>query len=102
MEKAYALRSAIPEIMTNGKIAVYSTLDVRVSHVVIIDDTFEWQNRAKQEVWKCGRCKTFILPDEKNKTKDGIKYHKECKPPGKAKPLEKEISNDAPAVNQSP
>jgi len=102
MEKAYVLRSAIPEMMTNGKIGVYSTLDVRVSHLVIIDDSFEWQNRTKQEVFRCPSCKAFILPDEKTKVRDGMKYHKYCSLTKREKPLEKEIPNDATAINQSP
>ena len=80
MEKTYALRSCIPELMTNGKIAVYSTTDRRISHLVIIDPSFEWESRGKQEVFRCGRCRAFILPDEKSKTKDGIKLHKICNP----------------------
>jgi hypothetical protein len=78
MEKAFALRSAIPELMTNGKIAVYSTTDRRISHLVIINSSFEWENRSKQEAFRCGRCKSFILPDEKSKSKDGVKLHKIC------------------------
>ncbi len=78
MEKTYALRSCIPEIMGNGKIAVYSTTDRRVSHLVIIDSSFQWENRGKQEVIRCGRCKAFILPDEKSKSKDGVKLHRTC------------------------
>lgn len=80
MEKAYVLQSAIPELATNGRLAVYATLDRRVSHLVIIDNAFEWPNRGKQEVFRCGRCKAFVLPDEKSKVKDGVRFHKVCNP----------------------
>ena len=85
MEKTFALSSAIPDLMSNGKAAIYKTFDVRVSYLIIINGDFEWANRAKQEVFRCPRCKTFILPDEKTKNKDGVKYHKDCKPPRKEK-----------------
>jgi len=92
MEKAFALRSSIPEIMTNGKIAVYSTLDRRVSHLVVIDPSFNWDNRAKHEVFRCSKCRAFILPDDKSKTKDGVKFHRDCKLVKKE--IEKEVAND--------
>lgn len=79
MEKTFALSSAIPDLMSNGKAAIYKTLDARVSNLVIIDGDFEWANRAKQEVFRCPRCKAFIFPDDKTKTKEGMKYHKDCK-----------------------
>lgn len=78
MEKAFAIKSCVPELLTNGKIAVYSTLDRRVSHLVIIDPSHEWENRKAQEVFRCARCRCFILPDEKSKTRDGIRLHKIC------------------------
>lgn len=80
MEKTFALSSAIPDLMSNGKAAIYKTFDVRVSYVIIIDGDFEWANRAKQEIFRCPRCKAFIFPDEKTKMKDSQKYHKDCKP----------------------
>lgn len=100
MEKTFALSSAIPDLMSNGKAAIYKTLDARVSYLVIIDGDFEWANRAKQEVFRCPRCKAFIFPDEKIKTRDGIKYHKDCKPMRKEKAVVEEpqilIEGDAP------
>lgn len=114
MEKTFALKSAIPEILTNGRIAVYSTTDRRVSHMVIVDSSFEWENRAKQEAFRCGRCKAFILPDEKRISRDGIKYHRICRvkggprpasevvPEGKRPGEEKEVANDIDIGARSP
>jgi hypothetical protein len=79
MEKTFALATAMPDLAGNGRLAIYRTLDSRVSYVIIKDDSFEWQNRAKQEVFRCQACKCFILPDEKARTKDGVRYHKDCK-----------------------
>lgn len=77
MEKTFALKDALPEITTNGRIAVYSTIDRKVVHVVLIRD-LEWPNRSKQEVSMCPFCRQFIFPGEKSKTKDGVKYHPHC------------------------
>ena len=77
MEKAFALKTAIPTLATNGKAAVYPTLDPNVVMVIILKD-FEWENRKKEEVWRCHRCKCFILPNDKSKTKDGFRYHQIC------------------------
>jgi hypothetical protein len=96
MEKAYALRSAIPELATNGRVAIYQTLDRRVSHIVVIDPSFEWSNRDKQEVFRCGNCNAFILPDEKSITKKGIKFHTICKLHVREKLPKKEIIDAMP------
>jgi len=77
MEKAFALKSAIPTLATNGKVAIYSTLDPNVTMIYILND-FEWENRKKEEVFRCPRCKTYIFPADKHKTKDGVKYHPIC------------------------
>jgi uncharacterized C2H2 Zn-finger protein len=97
MEKTFALSSAIPDLMSNGKVAIYKTFDVRVSYLVIIDGDFEWASRAKQEVFRCPRCKSFIFPDEKTRIKDGIKYHKDCKPQRKEKTVAEEVRPSAEA-----
>ena len=86
MEKTFALSSAIPDLMSNGKAAIYKTFDARVSYLLIINGDFEWAGRAKQEVFRCPRCRAFIFPDDKTKTKDGVKYHKDCKPLRKEEP----------------
>jgi len=93
MEKVFILRSSISELQNNGRLAIYQTTDRRVSHLVIIDPSFSWEGRAKQEVFRCGRCGAFVMPDEKSKTKDGQKYHKDCKPVI-IKKEEKEIANE--------
>lgn len=85
MEKTFAISSAMPDLAGNGRLAIYKTLDARVSYIIIKDETFEWQNRAKQEVHRCPRCKAFIFPDEKTEHKDGVKYHAICKPLKKEK-----------------
>ena len=77
MEKAFALKSAIPTLATNGKIAVFPTLDPNVVMIIILKD-FEWENRKKEEVWRCPRCRCYIMPNDKSKTKDGLKYHSIC------------------------
>jgi len=77
MEKCFCLKEFLPELVTNGRLAVFPTLDRKVVHVVLIKE-LEWPNRAKQEVFMCPFCKCFIFPGEKSKTKDGIKYHPQC------------------------
>jgi len=77
MEKTFVLSSAIPEIATNGKMAVYKTLDRRVSCLVIISN-FDWANRTKEECFRCPLCRAFILPDDKKKKKGGDYYHALC------------------------
>ncbi len=77
MDKTFALKEALPEITTNGRLAVYTTLDRKVVHVVLIRD-LEWPNRPKQEVSMCPFCRQFIFPGDKSKTKDGLKYHPHC------------------------
>ncbi len=77
IEKTFALKESLPEITTNGRIAVYPTLDRKVVHVVLIKE-LEWPNRAKQEVFLCPFCRTFIFPGEKSKAKDGLRYHSHC------------------------
>jgi len=77
IEKAFALKSAIPTLATNGKVAIYSTMDRNVTMILILKD-FEWENRKKEEVWRCARCRTYIFPSDKSKTKDGEKYHQLC------------------------
>lgn len=83
MDKAFVLKSAIPELMTNGKISVYLTLDPKVNMILILKD-FDWPERSKNECFRCERCKCYIFPDDKSKTKDGKKYHKICPPIKKA------------------
>lgn len=65
-EKGFVLRSAIPELATNGKVAVYSTLDVRVNHLIILNKTFQWPHRKDTEVFRCPICRHFILPYEEH------------------------------------
>ena len=77
MEKAFALKTAIPTLATNGKAAVYSTLDPNVVMVIILKD-FEWENRKREEVWRCPRCRCYVMPTDKSKTKDGFRYHQIC------------------------
>jgi uncharacterized C2H2 Zn-finger protein len=77
VEKAFALKSAIPTLATNGKVVIYSTLDPNVTMILILKD-FEWENRKKEEVWRCARCKTYVFPTDKSKAKDGMKYHQIC------------------------
>ncbi len=77
MEKAYVLSSAIPELATNGKLAVYKTLDRRVSHLVIISG-FDWVNRIKEECFRCPLCHAFVLPEEKKKKRGNGIYHTIC------------------------
>lgn len=91
MEKLFALSSAIPALMSNGRLAIYKTLDAQVHYVIIKDETFEWKRRAKEEVFRCGQCKTFIFPGEKSRVKDGVKYHKDCKPSKKERPAVEEL-----------
>lgn len=77
MEKAFVLKTGIPELATNGKVAVYSTIDPNVNHIVILK-SFEWVDRKKTEVFRCPRCRCYIYPDKDSKIKEGIPYHKLC------------------------
>ena len=77
MEKTFVLKSAIPTLATNGKVAVYSTLDTRVNMILIIKN-FQWENRKKEEVFRCPRCNCYILPGDKGKLKEEIRYHGLC------------------------
>lgn len=79
IEKTFALIDSkiIPVI---GR---YHTIHEEVE-IVFLNKKYEWPNRAKEEVLKCDRCKSFILP--KN-----LKMHKQlCK-------SKKEIPNDITA-----
>ncbi len=96
MEKSFALKSSIPELMGNGKIAVYSTLDPKVNMILTLKD-FDWPDRNKSECFRCERCRCYIFPDEKAKMKDGKKYHKICPPIKKVSgPTETETENSSP------
>jgi hypothetical protein len=78
VEKCFALKDSLPELASNGKIAIYLTLDSLVVFVILIKGGFDWPNRGKQEVFMCSFCHCFIFPGEKSKTKDGVKYHPHC------------------------
>jgi len=90
IEKAFALKSAIPTLATNGRVAVFPTLDRNVTMLLILKEGFEWENRKKEEVWRCKRCNCYIFPTGKSKVKAGLKYHEICSP---LKPV-KEITNE--------
>ena len=87
MEKAFALKSAIPTLATNGRVAIYPTLDRNVTMILILREGFEWENRKKEECWRCKRCNCFIFPTDKSKVKDGFRYHQICT-------FKKEIPNE--------
>ncbi len=65
--------------MGNGRISVHNTLDPNVSFILILKE-FEWTNRKKEEVFRCFHCHCYIFPDMEIRTKDGVKFHKSCKP----------------------
>jgi len=92
IERAFVLRSAIPELATNGRVASYLTLDSRVNMILLIKD-FDWVDRKKSECWRCPKCKRFILPSDKSKIKNDIRYHDLCK-----STLKKETSNDGAGI----
>ena len=48
MEKAFALKTAIPTLATNGRVAVFPTLDRNVTMLLILKEGFEWENRKKE------------------------------------------------------
>ena len=95
IERAFVLRSAVPELATNGRVASYLTLDSRVNMILLIKD-FDWVDRKKSECWRCPKCKHFILPADKVKTKNDIRYHDLCKPP------KKETQNDGASSTIAP
>jgi len=78
MEKVFVLKSATPEMMGNGRVAVYPTLDRNVNMILILKEGFEWENRKKEECWRCKRCNCYIYPADKSKVKDGMRYHQIC------------------------
>jgi hypothetical protein len=56
---------AIQDHHVNGSdLILYHTLDRRVVHLVFLKPV-DWPNRAKEEVFKCLKCKSFVLPREK-------------------------------------
>ena len=88
IEKTFALKSAIPTLATNGKVAIHPTLDPNVNMILILKEKdFEWENRKKEEVYRCRRCNCFIFPADKSKVKDGFRYHQICT-------FKKEITNE--------
>ena len=89
-EKAFVLRSAVPELATNGKIAVYLTLDPRVNMLLVMSDGFEWLDRKKTECFRCPSCNHFILPVEKSKSFKGLKIHDLCRPRDLSEPVKME------------
>ncbi len=89
-EKAFVLKTGIPELATNGKVAVYNTLDPNVNHIIILK-SFEWDDRKKTETFRCPRCKCYIYPGGDLKIKEGIPYHKLCTV---VKKPQKETPND--------
>jgi len=88
IEKAFALKTAIPTLATNGRLAIYPTLDRNVSMILILKEGFEWENRKKEECWRCKRCNCYIFPADKSKVRAGLKYHDICTP------LRKEASSE--------
>jgi len=94
IEKAFALASCVPELATNGKVAIYATTDRRVNLVLLIKD-FDWQDRKKSECSRCPRCKHFILPADKSKVRAGLKYHDICSPLIKEAPNEVDTATRA-------
>jgi len=78
LEKAFALKTATPELMGNGRIAIYPTLDRNVNMILILKEGFEWENRKKEEVWRCPRCRCYVYPTDKSKTRGSNKYHQIC------------------------
>lgn len=81
IDKVFALKETH---FPHNEIARYSTLDRRVDFIVFLKKT-DWPNRGKEEVFRCGRCHSFILPKE-------LKNHKSiCKERQK---VEKEAPND--------
>jgi hypothetical protein len=80
MEKTFCLKDVH---FPHNDIARYNTLDRRVDYVIFLKKT-DWQNRAKEEVFRCGKCKTFILPKEKTNHKAICKERQ----------VTKEVSND--------
>ncbi len=60
MEKAFILKDTH---FAHNKIARYNTLDRRVDYVSFFKK-IDWPNRVKEEVMRCLRCKSFILPRE--------------------------------------
>ena len=76
IEKAFALiDSKITPV-----IARYHTFHEKVE-LVFLNKRYEWPNRAREEVTKCLKCRSFILPKDQ-------KVHKTlCKP-------KKEVTNE--------
>lgn len=71
-----------PQITLNniqtGEIILYPTCDIRVS-LMFIRGKFEWPNRNKTEVFRCAKCRHFILPGYgKIDKKTEAKYHPDC------------------------
>ena len=100
MEKAFALKSAIPTLATNGRVAIFPTLDRNVTMLLILKDGFDWENRKKEECWRCKRCNCYIFPTDKSKVKAGLRYHDICTPIKKEVP--NEVDNERTGVNGSP
>lgn len=81
MEKVFALSGS----KITSTIAGYHTLQWGTNkdevEYIFLNKKYEWPNRAKEEVLKCLKCKSFVLPKD-------LKAHKTlCKP-------KKEITND--------
>lgn len=60
MEKTFILKDTH---FAHNNIARYNTLDRRVDYVIFLKK-IDWPNRVKEEVMKCGKCRSFILPRE--------------------------------------
>jgi hypothetical protein len=59
MEKVFALKDS----HIKGVIGRYNTLHERVE-LIFLNKKVEWLNRGKEEVFRCERCKGFILPKD--------------------------------------
>lgn len=94
IEKTYVLKSSIPELATNGRIAVYQTMDIRVNLILVLDKSFEWSDRKRSECFRCPACNQFVLPDERSRVQNGVKYHFFCKPPRAKKAAPPEVEAD--------
>jgi hypothetical protein len=76
MEKAFCVLDS----KINPVIARYHTLH-RDVELVVLNKKYEWPNRVREEVLKCLKCRSFILPKD-------LKVHKTlCK-------AKKEVIND--------
>ena len=89
MEKAFALKDN--HISTNGgKVEIFKTIDPNI-RLVVSKGPLKWENRGKEEVFRCSRCRTYIMPGQAKVRLRKKDYHSQtCSPYPKGQLVAKE------------